>query len=305
MDINVLFSQMVILVSLMVVGFVVRRRGILDDIANGYLTKLMLRVTLPATVTASITGAPIDVPRGDVPFLFFIIFLTFVILCVISWIVAKLCRVSQYERGAYVAMGMFSNVNFMSIPLVAAMFGPEGMLFGILYNIVFNLIIFSFGMKLVGGERAKISLKFFFSPVMIAGLFSVTLFMIDVQLPATIHSSLSLLGSATTPIAMLLLGSILGAMKIKEMFQGVNIYIISLVRLVIGPVAVLFFLRLFTTLDPLFVQVVMVMGATPMAISIATFALNYEQHQKLIGKGIFISTLMSIAALPLLLGFLL
>jgi len=304
MDTAIIFQQMLILVLVMAVGFVIRRLKLIDDVANGYLTKLLLRVTLPATLLSAISGSTLEVPLGSVFFLFAIIALSFVVMAVPSWLFPFAFRTKRNERGAFIAMGLFGNVNFMGIPLANAFFGPDGMFYAILYNIVFNLLIFSLGMKLIGGERAKLSAKFFLSPVMIAAVTSVTLFLLDIQLPYVAASGLRLVGGVTTPIAMMLLGSILGAMNFKEMFRGWRVYAVTAVRLIVAPVLV-FLVFLPFSLSPLLLPVILVMSASPMAISTATFTIHYDTHQELVGKGIFISTLLSVLTMPLLLSFLL
>jgi len=303
MEIGVIVQQMLIFVLLMATGYLVRRLGILSTEANGHLTKLLLRVTLPAAMIASISGDSLDIPRNTVPMLFFFIILSFVVMAALSWLSPWLFKAERDEHGAYIAMGLFGNANFIGIPLTAAFFGPPGMLYAILYTIVFNLTIFSLGMKLIGGKQAKLSVGLFLSPIMIAGMFSVLLFMLDIQFPYVLQRSVSLLGGVTTPVAMLLLGSILAGMKAKEMFRGWRVYIITFVRLIAAPLLV-YLVFLPFSVNPLFLQVIMVMSASPMAISTVMFTVHYDRHQELVGKGIFISTLLSVITMPLLLSFL-
>ena len=286
------------------IGFLVRRLHLVDATANTYLTKLLLKVTLPATMLTAVSGSTIEVPIVTVLFLFAVIFLSFFIMGVLSFIAPWAMRAKRDESGAYAALGLFGNVNFMGIPLSFALFGPDGMFYAVLYNIVFNLLIFSLGMKLIGGKKAKISARFFFTPVMISAVLAVVLFLLEIQLPYVIYRSGRLLGGITSPLAMLLLGSILGGMNFKEMFRGWRVYGISLVRLIIAPIAVYFILAPFP-ISPLFLSVLVVMSASPMAISTATFTILYERHEEVVGKGIFISTLFSVFTMPFVVSFLL
>jgi len=319
MDTTVIFQQMLILVLLMAVGYVVRRLKIIDDSANAVMTKLLLRVTVPATLIYSIASRELNVERRQVPLLFLIIIISFAIVGVISWLAPLALRAKQAERGAYADMALFGNVNFMSIPLIIALIsaevlGSDAMLHAILYNIVFNLTIFSLGMKLIGGKQAKLNAKLFFSPVMIGGLLAILIFMLGVQVPATASTALDFtlqvlfrpigfLGAMTAPMSMILLGSILGGMKLAEMFRGWRIYAITAVRLAVAPVAVYFALLPFS-IDPTLLQVIIIMNASPMAISVAMFTINYGVHKEIVGKGIFISTLLSVLTMPLLLSVL-
>jgi len=303
MDIQLVFQQMLILVAVMAVGFAIRRLRVLDEAANGYLTKLILRVTMPATLLSALAGSTLEIPLGEALSLFGFVLFAFVTAAIVSWATPWALRVDRDERGAYRVMGLFANVNFMGIPLAAAFFGPDGMFYVILYNIVFNLALFSVGMKLIGGARAKLSAKFFLSPILLSSVLSVVFFLLGIQLPYVLHSGLRLVGGITTPLAMILLGSVLGSMRFAEMFSGYRVYAVAAVRLIVAPVAVFFVLMPFG-LSPLFLQVTTVMIASPTAASIATFAIHYDVHQTLVSKGIFISTLFSVVTMPLVLALL-
>jgi len=304
MDTGIVFQQMLILVIVMAVGFAMRRLGLIDAIGNTYLTKILLKVTLPATMLTAIGGSTIAVPLYQVFVLFGATVLSFGVMAIVAFLSPWAMATKPDERGVYAALGLFGNVNFMGIPLAFSLFGSDGMFYAVLYNIVFNLLIFSLGMKMIGGKSAKISAKFFFTPVLIASVLALIFFLADVRLPYVIDSSLGLLGRVTSPLAMLLLGSVLGGMNIREMFQGWRVYGITLVRLVIAPIAVYFALSPLP-LRPMFLAVLVVMSASPMAISTATFAIHYGQHEEIVGKGVFLSTLFSVVSMPLVLAFLL
>jgi len=302
------FEQMLILVLLMAVGFAIRRLKVIDESANAIITQLLLKVTVPATLVSSIAGHQLDIARREVPLLLLVIMLSFAVVGVIAWLAPIAMRVEREQRGAYADMVLFGNVNFMGLPLIVAfigagILGPEAMLHAILYNIVFNLSIFSLGMKLIGGRRAKLDLKLFFSPVMLGGMLALLIFMLELPLPYVVSRPVDFLGAATTPLAMVLLGSILGGMRLKEMLRGWRVYTVTALRLVVAPVAV-FFALLPLPVDPTLLQVIVIMNAAPMAISVAMFSINYGVHKEMIGKGTFISTLLSVLTMPLLLSIL-
>jgi len=303
MDAFVVFQQMLILVLVMSVGFAIRRMNILDDAANAYLTKLLLRVALPATLVSSLFDSTLEVPPGEVFFLLGIILFLFAFTTLLSWGSPFLLRTERDERGVFIVMALLGNVGFMGIPLTYAFFGDDGMFYAVLYNIVFNFVTFSLGMKLIGGREAKLSIRFFFSPILLASLTSLFLFLLDIRPPYEVSRAIGLIGGLTTPTAMILLGSVLGAMPLGEMFRGWRIYAVTFVRLIAMPFAVYLVLLPFP-LPPLFVKVMLVMAASPIAISTATLTIHYGVHQEVVSKGIFISTLLSVITMPLVLAFL-
>ena len=329
---------MFILVIMMGVGFLIRRLNIIDDGANVTMSRILLRVTVPATLVYSIVSRDLNVPAYQVPMFLGVIFISFAVGAIVSWISALAIRSPKEEVGAYVNLGMYGNVNFMSIPLISSLIAvgvlqPNAMLYGILYNIIFNLLIFSVGMKLIGGKEAKINLKMIFSPVMIGGLLALFLFVINFQLPGvgtnictyytcyygsttnhtlmdtiilTIFTPVRFFGAVTAPLSMLLLGSTLAGMKMSELLRGWRNYVFTAVKLVLVPIVVFFaLLPIFNVVSGLtdeLMAVIFIMNASPMAISVAIFTINYNKHKEIVAKGLLVSTLLSVITMPILMA---
>jgi hypothetical protein len=302
MDANVILQQMLILVLIMAAGFIIRKMKIINEETNEHITKLLLKLTLPATLIASVLGGTLEIDRAQTPIFFLIVALSFAITWVISGVFAWVCIKNKDERGAYTSMGMFGNVNLMGLPFVETFLGREYMVFGIIYSMVFTLLMFSLGMKHIGGNEAKVSAKLIFSPVMCAGMLSILIFLLDVHMPYVVESSLSRLGAVTSPAAMIILGSTLAGMKFKEMFKGWEVYAISTLRVIVAPI-VLFYLLLPITSEPFLLKTILIMNAIPMAISIVIITAHYQKHQEIVGKGIFVSHVLSIITLPILLAW--
>ncbi|MCL2212466.1 MAG: AEC family transporter [Oscillospiraceae bacterium] len=341
MDSTVIFQQMFILVIMMGVGFLIRRLKIIDDGSNVTMSKILLRVTVPATLVYSIVSRRLDVDPVQVPLFLGIILLSFAVGAAVSWVAARAIRAPREEVGAYINLGMYGNVNFMSIPLIVSLIAvdvlpAEAMLYGILYNIIFNLLIFSVGMKLIGGKEAKINLKMILSPVMIGGMLALFFFVINFQLPGvgfetcthsgcylygnvfeptametvllTAFAPVRMLGAVTAPLSMLLLGSTIGGMKIGELVRGWRNYAITAVKLVVVPVIVFFvLLPMFNGIAALYdyetlLTVIFIANASPMAISVAIFTFNYNKHKEIVAKGLLVSTLLSAITMPILMA---
>lgn len=328
MNAEIIMQQMLIFVTIMAIAFLLRKIKIFTEETNIQITKIVLRLTLPAFLIASaLVPRTMDIPREQTPIFFGIIILSFIITGILCAFFAYTCVKNKDERGAYVMMGLVGNVNFMGLPFVNAFLGSDAMVFATMYSLVFTLTTFTIGMKLIGGKNAKVSASMIFSPVTVAAMIAVFLFLIDFRLPAVaiyeqgylvaegerfhfigevIRRVSSSLGAVTSPMAMVILGSTLAGMKFKEMFGGWRIYAISLVRVVIVPIVLFFALLPFAQgyyLQEL-LRVIIIINSTAMAISIVIIAVNYRANEKIIGQGIFISHLISIFSLPIILPWL-
>jgi len=328
MDAGIIMQQMLIFVTIMAIAFLLRKIKVFSEETNIQITKIVLRLTLPAFLIASaLVPRTMDIPREQTPIFFGIIILSFLITGILCAIFAYTCVKNKDERGAYVMMGLVGNVNFMGLPFVKAFLGSDAMVFATMYSLVFTLTTFTIGMKLIGGRNAKVSAGMIFSPVTVAAMTAVFLFLIDFRLPVgaiyangyliaeaerfyfigeVVRRVSSSLGAVTSPMAMVILGSTLAGMKFKEMFGGWRIYAISVVRVIVVPV-VLFFALLPFAQGPYLqelLRVIIIINSTAMAISIVIIAVNYRANEKIIGQGIFISHLISLVTLPIILPWL-
>jgi len=317
LELEIIIQQMMIFVLIMAAAFFLRKIKIFTEETNAQISKIVLKLTLPAFLIYSVLGErTLDIPREQTPIFFGIIILSFVITGIICAIFAFTCIKKKDERGAYVMMGLVGNVNFMGLPFVYAFLGADAMVFATMYSLVFTLTTFTIGMKLIGGKQAKVSAKLIFSPVTCAAMVAVLLFLIDFRLPGT-ESSLYVggevfrrvfqsLGRVTSPMAMVILGSTLAGMKFKEMFQGWRTYAISAVRVIVVPIVLFFALLPLSPGQYLqeLLRVIIIINSTAMAISIVIIAASYRANEKIIGQGIFVSHLISLITLPILLPWL-
>lgn len=108
-----------------------------------------------------------------------------------------------------------------------------------------------------------------------------------------------MLGDITTPAALMVIGSSLADMPVKEMFSNGKIYLFAAFRLLILPMVVFFLYRMFVT-DTLLLGVCVIISAMPVATNGTMLCLQYNADEKLMAQGTFITTLASLVTIPVL-----
>ena len=73
----------------------------------------------------------------------------YVALPVISFVLVKLMRIPMHQKGLYMFMTIFSNTGFMGYPIMKALFGNDAVFYTALFNILFNLEVFTLGVILI------------------------------------------------------------------------------------------------------------------------------------------------------------
>ena len=302
MDIQVILMQMVQLFLMIGLGYFLFKVKILDVELNKRLTTLLLAVTTPALIISSVLSTTEYLPFTDILFVFLVGILVYIVLPILGWILVKIMRIPLPQQGLYIFMTVFSNIGFMGFPVMKAIFGNDAVFYTALFNMLFNLLVFSVGTGIMGyGTDRKMNFnpKDLLSPGVIASLVALVIYMAKIQFPNVISSTITMIGDITTPIAMLIIGSTLANIPLKEVFSELRIYPYTFIKQVIIPALAYPVLRLFIQ-DPLILGVTLIMISMPVANSAVLFATEYDGDVSLAAKAVFMTTLLSIVTIPLI-----
>lgn len=302
MDVFVILMQMIQLFLVMALGYFLFKVKILDEEMNKRLTTLILSVTTPAMIIGSVLNTTVTQSLNDVLFVFLIGFMTYIVLPIIGFIIVKIMRVPKNQQGLYIFMTVFSNIGFMGFPVMKAIFGNSAVFYTAIFNMIFNLFVFTIGNQMMSygtGRKTQMNVKNILSPGVVASLVALFLYFTKIQFPDVIASTVNMVGDITTPIAMIIIGSTLATIPVKEVFTEFRIYPYTLIKQVIVPVIVYPLLKMFIS-DPLILGVTLIMISMPVGNSAVLFATEYGGDVSVAAKNIFMTTLLSVLTIPLI-----
>ncbi len=307
MDVSVIFSQMAQLFLVMATGYGLYKWGQIDDGFYSRLNRFVLNVTMPAMILGSVlTGSRTVSIHG--PSMAAACLILTVLLPVLSCLTAGFLPVKQEDRGLYAFMMMYPNVGFMGFPVMKFIFGNDSVLATSVINLCFNVSLFTLGpvaMGMNGGGRGtgkqpnSFSLKIFLSPGIIASVCAVIFYGFHIPCPSAAGNALNLIGSMTTPLAMMLIGVILAKIPFGEVWRDWRLYLFSLLIQLILPAAAWPVLT-FLIPDTLIRGITLIILAMPVANSAVIFAGEYGKDEILAAKTVFLSTFMSMVTIPLI-----
>lgn len=305
MDYNSIFNQILILFILLIVGYTARKINIFDDKVTKGLSDIILKITLPAMIIGSMVGNNNENLAGQFGKILLVSLSVYAITFILAMVLPRLIGSRPFEKGVFQFAIMFSNVGFMGYPVTAAVFGEEGVFYAAIFNLPFNLLVFTIGIFFLSskqGEKSKINPKLLINPGVIAVLIGFLIFSLKIQLPRSITGSLDLLGSVTTPMSMIVIGGLLAKVSINKIFTNFRVYLITIFRLFLVPVIVYFVLRNFVDGIYLF-GVPVLLSAMPVAANSAILAEEYKGNAELASQTVFITTLFSVISIPLITMF--
>ncbi len=301
MDFTSILMQMVVLFLLVIVGYVANKIGVMDNDFNRRLTNLVLTFAMPAMILDSVINSENSFSLSQIGSIVVVSIVSYAVAIALALVVSRLLRTPPDQIGILQFMLIFGNVGFIGFPVAGAIFGSDAVFYASIFNLPFNLMVFTFGVFLVagGGSRTRLSLREILSPGVIASLLSLVIALTQVQLPAVVGDTVALLGQITTPAALLIIGSNLAKLPLRSIAGGPRIWAMSAVRLLIGPLLLWLLLRGWVS-DPMILGVAVVLQGMPVASYCTMIALQYNGDSDSAGQGTFLTTLLAIVTIPLL-----
>ncbi|RKD32243.1 AEC family transporter [Thermohalobacter berrensis] len=305
MEFTAISNQVLVLFILLVIGFILRKFDLMNDELNKGLSNLIIYVTLPALIITSMNYEFSQDKLNNSIKLLIIGFFIYIFMILLSLLYTKIFHIEEPQRGVYQFLIIFANVGFMGYPIVEVIFGKIGVFYAAIYNLWFNIILWTLGIILINPKHDKnINFKNLINPGTVSLLIGFIIFIFSIKLPQPIYVSLDRLGASTTPMAMLVVGSLLGDAKIGEIFTNKHLIITTLIRLIIIPAILIMGLSLFKLPDVV-KGIPVVIGSMPAAANMAIFARKFNSDYRLASQGVFFTTLVSIGTIPLVIFMLL
>ena len=212
---------------------------------------------------------------------------------------AALVRVMQLERRSYLAPFIFGNTGNLGIPLSLFAFGEAGLGYAVAMLAVSAALSFTFGIYLVAGEGG--GSKALREPMVWATLLGALFLWQGWQTPQFLTNALDLIGQMAIPLMLITLG--VAVARLTPGKTGLAV-LLSLIKVTLSA-AIGWGLGLAFGLDYTAFGVLVLQLATPVAVTSYLLAEKFEADAQAVAGMVVVSTLMSVAALPLLLSLLL
>ncbi len=298
---------MMTLFALVIVGFVAGKLGYLGGDFDRQLSRLVINITCPALILSSAMTGQLPDRRYILPLLAISV-ITYVVLTAVAFLLPRYLTRQQQDEGVVGFALMFGNVGFMGYPVVASIFGHEAVFYAAVLNVVNTFAVFTIGTVLITGRSEvgseRFSKKVLYSTPMLAAYLTMAIVALEIDnIPAFVSQPLTMLGNITVPAALLIIGSSMSQLSLRTMLGNRTVYLTTLFRLIILPVAVYYLTSLLGFSD-FVVNINTLVIAMPVATYGTILCLKYGRDTTVITEVTFITTLLSMLTIPLLVTFL-
>ena len=233
-------GQMLVLFSLILMGYVVAKVKVVPENSATVLSKLENNLFVPALVLGTFVENFTLEKLSTAWKLFLISFVICIVMMFLAIVVAKCCSKDQYIRNIYTYGLAFSNFGFMGNAVVSAVF-PDIFLEYLIFTMPLWTMIYMWGVPCLlipseeGKQTIKTRLKSFANPMFAAMIIGVVIGLGGIKLPNFLSTVVNVTGSCMSPIAMMLTGITIANMDVKKVLSIKSIYVVSIIRLLVFP----------------------------------------------------------------------
>ena len=291
---------MVILFTIVILGYAACKLGYMGDEFDKKLSSIVVDITCPLLVLSSVMGKELPDRTLIMPLLG-VGFLTYIILLVFGFWVPRLITKNHDDRGMIGFALMFANVGFIGYPIVASIFGPEAVFYAALLNMPNTFFIFTAGVMLVKGEYShkQFNPRVLVSPTMLGAFAAAIIVALGIHTPEMIARPVTMVGNVTVPASLMIIGSSMAKLPVREIIGSPKVYVTAFIRLVVVPVSLYFLFRV-CGVGELINNVNTVVIAMPAASFGTMFCLKFGRNPSLMTEITFITTMGSIITIPLI-----
>lgn len=297
-----LFATLALLL-IIIPGFIVGKTKLVSERATVDLTKILLFVCSPCMffMTFQKLERDFDLLLDLLIFALLVLLINAIMLGGAYLFLFKRQTEPVY-RIITIATGL-ANCAFFGIPIIEALYenADKLIIYTSVWGITMNILGWTVVSAIIAHDPKYMSAKkILLNPATIGGLVGLLFFLLSInvgEIFPSLWSMIELLGRASSPVSMLIVGLRLSGVRIRELFDDWRIYITIAVKQLLMPLiafAVVFFLPL----APEIKQVFVLLSACPVAAIVQSFSEMLGKGEKEAAKLVLLGTILSVVTLP-------
>lgn len=290
------FFEMLVILFGIAAGYLARRLGYLGGETDQKLSKIILNITMPCLIIASVTTGETLPEASKILSTLKVAAVFYGVEMLVAVAAPRILGGTEQQKGVWRYILVFPNVAFIGYPVTVAVFGPEALFYAVILVLPFNLLAYSIGPLMLAG-RAKFRWQQLASPCIIAAVLALVVALCRLSLPALVGECAAFVGDLTTPLSLLVVGSLLAGLSVKQVFASPRLWVLTALRLLLLP-ALLWVILGWMQVEPLVAGIAVVLMAMPAAVNGAMLCMEYHGDTECMAQGTFLTTLVSIFTIP-------
>ena len=281
---GLLLKQIVIMFILMGIGFIFYKIKFLSDQGSKDMAKMLLYLVIPVVI---IKNFVIERTAENIEML-----IHATVISVIAMVIAMVVSYIFFGKRDGVAnfSSSFSNAGFIGIPLVEATLGSKAVFYISIMIVLVNLLQWTYGLWIITDDASVIKpKKVLTNPVIVAVFIGLIVFLCEIPMPEIATTVFGTIAGLNTPLAQ---------SDLVKMFKKKNVYLVSLVRLIVVPLVTLLIFKVlpFGTID--LKLAILITAACPVGSNVAVFANMYDKDYVSAVEQVCMTTIFCLLTMP-------
>nr|WP_314256821.1 AEC family transporter [uncultured Devosia sp.] len=297
--------------ALILVGWLARRVGALGPNATSEVNKLVVQLALPALLFDIVANADATTlwQPGFIATFGGGCAAVFASVVLFTWIRGR--HLSDASLDALNAS--YANTGFVGFPLMAAVVGPQGLAPTLIATVITVCILFAVAIVLIeinanAGSKphqivGKTLLSLARNPLLLAPSAGLVCMWLHVPIPAPAQTFLTMLGAVASPCALIALGLFLAdAPKSSARPPATATAVLAGLKLVVQPLTTWVIAKPVLGLDDSTAHIAVLLAALPTGTGPFMLAEFYRREAGLTARVVLVTTILSLASVPLYLA---
>ena len=295
------FEVILVPTVMILLGILLKQINFLKQSDRELLSKIVLYIALPAMIFTNLKDANISSDMAYLPILGLV---TSGLLLIVAYLYCRACNYSKKTTWTIMIAASIMNTGFIGFPVSLGVFGNEGFLNAVFFDLSTSLLVVVYGIVLArqfgGNAREVLKKAVFFMPIW-GVIFGLIFNVFDIPLTYTVDSILNYFGNATIPLIMLSIGLSLDFRNVGQNLK--DSLVVSIIKLVISPL-IIFVLATWLNISGTALNIAVLEAGMSTAGNALVLAIEYGLDADLMGSMIFTNVVLSIFSLTAIISLL-
>ena len=296
-------EEIIKLFVIMFMGYAVVKAGLMKSSESKSVSVIMVYLVIPCVILNAfqVEYTP-DVQKGLLLACAAAV-AVHILFLLLTTILKKPLHLDVIERATII----YSNAGILVIPLVQELLGQDYVIYSSAYIAVQLILIWTHCKNMLCEEDKLEWKKVLLNVNIISIIAGVVLFIFRIQLPSGAQDVLNMMNNMIGPLGMLLAGMVIAEIPLKTVFIRKRSYLSAALRLLVYPVFVLILMKIIQTFASIqdskqILLTVYLAAITPACATVTSMAQLYDKDAAYSSSLYVLTTLLSIATMPVMVG---
>lgn len=296
-----LMKQIGELFLIMFMGFLLVKTHLLKTEDSKSLSIVSLYLVMPCVIINAFQVKYTEDIRNGLILAFAAAVIIHIALLILVTIFERIFHLDAVEKASI----MYSNAGNLVIPIITSIMGKEWVIYSSAFISVQLILLWTHG-RMVICEEQKIDVKKILLNVNMISIFiGILLFISRFQLPSIIIKPMESVSSMIGPLAMIVMGMLIGNMSFKQIFAYKRIYIVAFIKMIVCPLIILILLKYsgmanLSSNGKTILLISLIATITPSASTVTQMAQIYDKNGEYASVINVVTTIVCIITMPIM-----